>query len=329
MANDRMSIKESRWIRGALVTNAFLRTDKFVEHYEWLKEAAEQYHIALSLLDNTDLLCPVGGSSGNVSGAMAERAEKIASSNDFILYWDKDIPLGLLLQSKCRKYNVPVFNSVDAVAICDDKFKTYERLQEWNQKHAELEQIPMIPTVMAPMTYMNVGYNHTSFVTDVIVELGLPLVIKECCGSFGMQVYLAETEEEVLSWTRRLAGKPFLYQKYVAKSSGKDVRLQVVGDRVVAAIYRFSEKGDFRANITNGGSMRTYEPSVRECTLAVRAVEALGLDFAGVDLLFSNGEQGEADIVCEVNSNAHFKNIHICTGVNVAEEIIAYIRDRL
>ena len=124
--------------------------------------------------------------------------------------------------------------------------------------------------------------------------------------------------------TGKLGGKPILYQKYHQYSSGRDVRLQVVGREVVAAMERYSENGDFRANITNGGSMKPYTPSKEECSLAVLTAQVLGLDFCGVDLLFDE-ESGRADIVCEVNSNAHFKNIHTCTGVNVAEKIMEYI----
>ena len=142
-----------------------------------------------------------------------------------------------------------------------------------------------------------------------------------------MQVYLAESEEEVFSYTKKLEGIPFLYQKYLEKSAGRDVRLQVVGNQVVASMYRYSENGDFRANLSSGGSMKPYLASEREKALAVRTVEALGLDFAGVDLLFS--ENGEADFVCEVNSNAHFKNIHTCTGVNTADCIMEYIFGKL
>ncbi len=314
------------WKRGILVANAFLKTDKFVEHYKWIEEAAKQYHIALSLLDNTELLYPVGGSG---CGRMAEKVDALASQNDFVLYWDKDIPSGMLLQRKCRKYGVPVFNSVDAIGICDNKFETYRKLWEWNQNSKEAERIPLIPTIAAPMTYENIGYGEMSFVQDIICEFGVPLILKECYGSFGMQVYLAKTEREVYNYTKRLAGKPFLYQKYLEKSSGRDVRIQVVGERAVAAMYRFSENGDFRANITNGGSMRAYQPSSEECALAVRTVKALGLDFAGVDLLFGDNGQNGANFVCEVNSNAHFKNMYDCTGIDVADCIMGYIRRKI
>ena len=138
-----------------------------------------------------------------------------------------------------------------------------------------------------------------------------------------------DTYEEAVSITLKLAGKPLIYQKYIEKSSGRDVRIQVVGSKVVAAMYRYSVDGDFRANITNGARMVKYEPNREECELALRTVRALGLDFAGVDILFSSRDKETADVVCEVNSNAHFKNIYECTGVNVAEERISYIIEKI
>lgn len=316
---------QAKRFQGVLVTNAFLRTDKFTEHYEWLKEAARHYEIDLSLLDNTDLLYPVCDKDLDIGEEMRRRVVQIVQENDFVLYWDKDIPLGSLLQTLCRRQNIPVFNSLESIALCDNKYETYYKLWEYNQSCGLGEEIPILATVAAPMTYANIGYTDTGFVKAIVSALGLPVIIKECYGSFGMQVYLAKTMEEAVDYTKKLAGKPFLYQRYQEESCGRDVRLQVVGEEVVAAMYRFSET-DFRANITNGGSMKPYQPSQKECQLAVRTVKALGLDFAGVDLLFS--KEG-ADIVCEVNSNAHFKNIFTCTGVNTAECIMEYIKKKM
>lgn len=300
-------------LQGLLVTNAFLRTEKFVEHYQWLEEAAGRRNVVLSLLDNAQLLSVLGKEDSAI--------RRIARQYDFVIFWDKDIPQGKLLEWECRRQGVPVFNTVDAIAACDDKWETYLRLYQWNEGAPPEERLALLPTIAAPMTYETIGYPLVDFVDRVIEELGLPVVIKECFGSFGMQVYLASTREEVTALTEKLAGKPFLYQKYLASSRGRDVRLEVVGERVVAGMYRFSEKGDFRANITNGGSMKPYSPSGREQAAAVQAARALHLDFAGVDLLFGEGEK-EALVLCEVNSNAHFKNMYLCTGVNVAEEIM-------
>jgi glutathione synthase/RimK-type ligase-like ATP-grasp enzyme len=68
--------------------------------------------------------------------------------------------------------------------------------------------------------------------------------------------------------------------------------------------------------------MKEHIPTIEQCELALKCCEIIGLDFAGVDLLF--GEQGEP-ILCEINSNAHFKNIYDCTGVNAAEAILSHI----
>ena len=78
---------------------------------------------------------------------------------------------------------------------------------------------------------------------------------------------------------------------------------------------------DFRSNITNGGSMKRYEVDEEQEAIAIKASEALGLDFSGVDVLF--GEKGP--LVCEVNSNPHFKSSLDCTGINMAEHIIEHI----
>ena len=67
--------------------------------------------------------------------------------------------------------------------------------------------------------------------------------------------------------------------------------------------------------------MRPYTPTSEEASLAIKVTSLLGLDFAGVDLLF--GPKGP--LICEINSNAHFKNIDECTGSNVANSIIHHI----
>lgn len=303
-------------VQGALISNAFLRTGKFLEHYDWLRKAAQRRGIALSLLDNT-VLCSKMETDG--SGVGWEWLEPLS----FIIFWEKDIPGGRYLEDVCREKNIPVYNGIDAIACCDHKFFTYEKIWRWNRRQEMDKRIPLIPSIMAPMTYDNIGYTDLDFLDRIISELGLPMIVKECFGSFGMQVYRADTGRDVERLTQNLAGRPFLYQKYIEDSAGSDVRIQVVGGSVVAAMHRFSESGDFRANLTAGGSMEVYHPSERECDIALQACEILGLDFGGVDLLFD--ENGRAEILCEVNSNAHFKNIYTCTGVNVADCIMKYI----
>ncbi len=287
---------------GWLVVNHFLTTNKFKEHYDWLKKAADNVNIKLLLKTGVDLLNEID------SALFAPE-----SLPDFVLFWDKDIRLATALENM----GLRLFNNARAIALCDDKSLTHLSLAG---------SIPMPKTICAPMTYPNIGYNDLSFVKKAAHALGFPMVIKECFGSFGGQVYLANTLKEATERIASLAGTPFIMQEFIRSSFGRDIRLQVVGDRVVAAMLRYNDAGDFRANITAGGKMKPYMPSDEQTKLALLACQKLGLDFAGVDFLF--GENDEP-ILCEINSNAHFKNLYDCTGINVAESILCYIAKEL
>lgn len=288
-------------MQGILVVNEFLHSNKFNEIHSWLLSAAAKHGISMELRTNAQLLIDI----------TKKAPEKQA---DFILFWDKDVTLAAYLE----QLGYPVFNSARAIETCDNKALTHLVLMR--------EDIPMPATIIAPMTFENIGYTNYDFLHEVERRLGFPMVIKECFGSFGQQVYLVHSREECIRQMKAIGSKPILFQEFVQTSFGKDIRLQVVGGRVIAGMYRYSENGDFRANLTIGGKMRSYEPTERQQELATRCCNAIGLDFAGVDLLFGDGEE---PVVCEVNSNAHFKNIFDCTGVDAADAIFKHIRERL
>lgn len=307
-------------IKGHIFVNSFLHTDKFTQHYKWLKEAAKKYGAELSIIKNSDIFC-------SYKTSLEKRITDILKEDSFVIYWDKDIRLGRQVEYICRRIGIPVYNSIDSIAICDDKSLTYQKLWEWNQNKTDAEKIPLIPTIIAPMTYTNVGYTDSVFLDKVAEEFSFPLIVKECYGSFGKQVYLVKDREQLEKLVLKLGGIPHLYQKFISKSSGRDVRIEVVGDCAVAAMYRYSVNGSFKANITSGAHMKPYKPSEAECKLAIKTAKVLGIDFSGIDLLFKDNDK-EALLVCEVNSNAHFKNIFDCTGINIADEIIKYILNR-
>lgn len=286
-----------------MVVNEYLRTNKFKEIHSWLQEAAAEHGIELEMRSNAEMMAVI-----------AEDAINNGREADFILFFDKDTRLAFYLE----QLGYPVFNSSKAIGICDDKSLTHLVLMK--------SHIPMPETVIAPFTFANIGYSNYGFLKKVSGRLGFPLILKECFGSFGQQVYLINSYEELIAKMETIGPKPVIFQRFIKSSFGRDIRLQVVGDKVVAAMYRYSEKGDFRANLTNGASMKPYKPSPEQCRLALRSCRTIGLDFAGVDILF--GENDEP-LLCEVNSNAHFKNIYDCTGVNAADAIIEHIYHRL
>lgn len=288
-------------LRGMLVVNGFLRTTKFDDLYRLLLEAAQRQGMALSVFTNAELSARVGTSAFD------------PSQLDFVLFWDKDVQLAMQLEA----LSLPVFNSAQSILRCDDKALTFLELQR--------ADVDMPRTILAPKTFTGVGYPNVDFVREAAERLGFPIVLKECFGSFGQQVYLLHDLPSLEAKVRALAGTPLLFQELIEESYGRDARINVVGGRVVASMLRRSTNGDFRSNLTRGGAMEPYTPTPEEARAALRAVEALGLDFAGVDVLF--GRNGP--LVCEVNSNAHFKTTLQCTGVNMAEEILRHIAGKL
>lgn len=287
MQNVRLRMK----LKGFLVVNAFLNSNKFNEIYDWLKKAAYKRDIDLDVFNNGEI---------------------IPEGYDFGLFWDKDIPLAKSLE----KRGIRLFNSAEAIRICDDKYVTYDILSD--------SEIAMPLTKAVPMTYENIGFTNFDFVDGLMSDFEYPVVIKECHGSFGAQVYLADNRDAACRVLSEIGGRPAIFQEYIAECSGNDIRINMVGNKAVCAMERYNDH-DFRANVTNGGSMRPHEVTGDELELALRVMEKLGLDFAGVDILLSD----KGPLLCEVNSNAHFKNIFDCTGVNVADCIMDYIIEEL
>ena len=291
-------------MKGLCIVNGYMRTVKFEEITRLYQEAAKNQGVDLKVCYTDECLYGVG-KEGQLETNLD--LEEVA----FVLFLDKDI----MLAQHLEKLGMRVFNSSEAIAICDHKGRTVQALGG--------AHIAMPKTILAPLVFEGTYHavKEDSYVTYLEEALGYPLVVKECYGSFGMQVYKVENREALVKLRAELAHKPHLYQAYITSSEGRDVRLHVVGDQVVASMLRINDN-DFRANITNGGKMSVYTPPRAFEEMAIKVCQILNLDFAGVDLLF--GETGEP-LLCEVNSNAHIKNILDLTGISVADKIITYI----
>ena len=294
---------------GWLIYNGGLKTPKYMELNELYAVAAKKLGITLELIANDELYSVIEGSR------LTLKSSHPISEPAFILFLDKDIRLAKQLE----KMGYRLFNSREVIENCDDKMLTFQILAG--------QGIPMPKTFLCPLYFLGTGTGlpEENFTLTIEKELGYPLVIKEAFGSFGAQVYLIHNREELIAKQKELIYKPHLYQEFVKTSIGRDVRIYVVGNQVVASMYRYSET-DFRANISNGGSMKPYKPSQAFCDVAIAATKGLGADFTGVDLLFG---ENDTPILCEVNSNAHIKNIYDCTGIDVAEWIFKHILETI
>ncbi len=290
--------------KGWIIYNGNLPHKKFIYHVNWLNRVAKEKGLSTKIIKNNELIPIIKDGKAMIMGKYANERP------DFVLFWDKDI----LLAKHLEKMGFKLFNSAKSIEICDNKCLTHQILANNN--------IPMPKTVIAPMIYTGLDIIDYSNYEYIIEEIGFPMIIKEAYGSFGAQVYLVSNKEEMIDKIKELRWKPFIFQEFIRSSYGRDLRINIVGDKYAASMIRKS-KNDFRANISAGGKMYKYRPSKEEIQLAIEAANIIGADFAGVDLLFD--ENGKP-IVCEVNSNAHMKNIYDCTGIDVAKLIIDHIK---
>ena len=289
-------------IKGLLIVNAFLNTAPVKETYDLLMAGAKRAGIDMRTATNADFF--VGLDDGLVKALPQNDLKDV----DFILFWNKDVFLGRALE----RMGYRLYNCADAIEACDNKALTFEMLQG-------LCRMPR--TIKIPMTFNTIGYDDLSFEDHIEKELGYPYVIKECLGSYGGQVYLAESKEIAHSILKKIEGKDCIAQEFISSSRGRDLRAYVVGSSVVAAMERYNAN-DFRSNIANGGSATACIVTKEQERIAVEAVRKLGLDFAGVDLLIA---RGGTPLLCEVNSNAQFRGLKDATGIDITDALFEHI----
>lgn len=175
-----------------------------------------------------------------------------------------------------------------------------------------------------------VGLPVTSFAhsPDDIDDLlnivgGAPAVIKVLEGTQGIGVVLAETKQAAQSVIQAFMGlkEHILVQEFIKEAGGSDIRCFVVGGKVVAAMKRQGQEGEFRSNLHRGGSASLTRISPEERATAIRAAKIMGLNVCGVDILRSNN----GPVVMEVNSSPGLEGIENASGKDIAGLIIQFI----
>lgn len=204
----------------------------------------------------------------------------------------------------------PLNNSLSIVRA-QDKLRTLQIFAKHN--------IPM-PTT---------GFAHSPQNTQAVIDSvgGAPLVVKLIEGMEGMGVVLTETKSAAKSVINAFKGlkADILVQEYIKESCGRDLRLYVVGDKVVAAMERVAQEGEFRANVALGATAQPVDITKKEEKLAVKAAKAIGLDVAGVDILRSS----KGPLLIEINSCAGLRGIEKASGVDVAGAMIDFLEKNL
>ncbi len=213
---------------------------------------------------------------------------------------------GLAVVRQFDLMGVPVLNNATSIATSRDKLRALQLLAQ-----AGID-VPVTVCARSPIGI------------EAALELvhGCPAIVKLQQGTQGIGTMIADTDQSAhaLLETFWAMGQDIVLQEYVKESKGRDVRVIVVGGKVVAAMRRVAKKGEFRANLHRGGRASGLTLTKRFRDIAVRSAALMGLEVAGVDML--EGRRGPR--VLEINSSPGLEGIERATSIDVAGAIVSH-----
>lgn len=196
---------------------------------------------------------------------------------------------------------VRVFNPASVSKICNHKGRTYDFMK--------MRGIPVLKT-----------WNSLKLWKERAGTL--PAVVKPAMGHGGIGVIKVINKEELEAAVRQMAEYPggdYVIQE-MASEPGKDLRVYIMGDRIVAAMLRSSDK-DFRSNFCLGGKAGRCELSEEEEKQVRQIMGLLPFDYVGIDFLFHN----EKLIFNEIEDAVGARMLYTYTDIDIADEYAAYI----
>ncbi|XP_028921643.1 N-acetylaspartylglutamate synthase A isoform X1 [Ornithorhynchus anatinus] len=203
----------------------------------------------------------------------------------------------------CRLVNRP-----QSILNCINKFWTFQELAGHG--------VPM------PDTFSYGGHDDFAKMIDEAEPLGYPVVVKSTRGHRGKAVFLARDKHHLSDICHLIRhDAPYLFQKYVKESHGRDIRVVVVGGRVIGSMLRCSTDGRMQSNCSLGGVGVMCPLTEQGKQLAIQVSNILGMDFCGIDLLIMDDG---SFVVCEANANVGFVAFDQACNLDVGGIIADY-----
>ncbi|HEY4621630.1 MAG TPA: RimK family alpha-L-glutamate ligase [Gaiellaceae bacterium] len=201
---------------------------------------------------------------------------------------------GIEVLPELERRGVRVLNGVEALLNAHDKLLTAGLLERAGLPHPKTEHLA----------------NPTRS-----VEIAPPFVVKPRYGSWGIDVFRCATGADLERTLVEIEDRPWfarhgaLVQELVPPA-GFDLRLVVAGGEVVGAAERVARAGEWRTNVSLGGTKHPTGPSAEACALGVQAARAIGADLVGVDLL----PAVDGWVVLELNGAVEFDRVYDLSG---------------
>ena len=195
----------------------------------------------------------------------------------------------------------PMLNTPDSVLGAIHKFATGATLADWN--------------IQVPDALLALSNDRLNEGRERFGDVG---VYKTAIGTHGGGTWKVDLTEPV---NPKVGNRQAFLQELIDRDdeAHRDLRIYVVGDEIIGAMYRYAPEGDWRTNVALGGSVQDASGDLPEeaAETALYASEVLGLDYAGVDLV----EGHDGWFVLEVNPTAGFKGLYEATETSPAPYI--------
>lgn len=202
------------------------------------------------------------------------------------------------ITKRLENMGVKCFNNSFVSEICNDKALTYRYVSE-----NEVEILP---------TYYNI---------NEVKEF--PVVIKPKDSHGGDRVNLVENFNELMKLLPLYEENNYVIQA-VASDRGKDVRVYVIGNKIVTAMLRESES-DFRSNFCLGGRASVYNLINEEIKKVEKVINLFDFDFVGIDFVFNNGKM----VFNEIEDVVGSRMVYSYTDIDIVDLYVKYILQKL
>ena len=215
------------------------------------------------------------------------------------------------LLSQLEKIGVCMVNSRETVEISADKYRTYLKLQDFGLTQPKTVLIPNEDTWKDALESLDSKF---------------PIIMKTLEGAKGVGVLFIESERQIESLVQLLYNQnenvDLLIQEYI-KTDG-DVRVIILGGKVIASMKRDVVEGDFRSNVSQGAKVREYSLTnleVEQCLLAAKAIDG---SWTAVDFIPSKNPKTEPPYILEVNHSPGTEGIEEASGKNIVRQVIDF-----
>ena len=181
---------------------------------------------------------------------------------------------------------------------------------------------------------------HVAFKVNSAIEIGeeeleYPYITKPIVGSWGRLVSKINDSSAAAAVfeSRDVLGSPmqkiYYLQEFhdstkVRKDAPIDIRVFYLGGKCIAAMGRYPKEGEFRSNISIGGSAKPYEITPEVDEVCQKIASAFGGEILGIDLM----ETKDGFTCIEVNGTPGFSGISKATGIDIGEQIVLYLKKK-